>query len=122
MNKVFKKGDVVFFKQAKSDPKDNGYVMFQKGYGMALLLGHLPPFVPAPEPKALFQIMGTMGFLCFDDVIEICGVEAGQELINRFEEKYWGKRLTDFSKAAVPSPEAPAKEPSLLILPPNLSK
>lgn len=98
---MMKNGDVVFFKRAKaSSARKTPEVQFQ-GHGFAVLLGHVPPFQKDPPPEHLLRLLGTIGFMSFDDVGEFFGPEIGAEAVKKFEDKYYGKPL---------DPNAPKQE------------
>jgi len=96
-----KNGDVVYFKKAKhsSKIKDKTEITF-KGMGFGVLLGHVPPFQKDPPASHLLKLMGTIGFLTFDDVAEFLGDEMGSKCVKAFEDKYYGK-LIPASEAVV---------------------
>lgn len=97
-----KNGDVVFFKKAKKDSRrKTGEVQF-KGHGFGILLGHVPPFAKDPPPNELFKMIGSVGFLTFDDVGEFFGNEVGAECVKKFEDKYYGKLLPGFNEDGTP--------------------
>lgn len=98
-----KPGDVVFFKRAKrkSDRKEKE-IAFQ-GHGFGVLLGYLPPFQKDPDPAMLIRLMGSIGFMSFDDVANFLGDEFGAKCVKMFEEKYYG------------IPDVPPAEPSPIL-------
>jgi hypothetical protein len=94
-----KTGDAVFFKRAKesSDP-DAKFIEFQ-GHGFGVFLGAIPNEIHDPTPQVLFQIMGSIGFCLFDDIVEFLGEEQGRIVLKKHEEKY-NPVLTEEEKAA----------------------
>lgn len=101
--KVFYRlGDIAFFKRAKKSSLKNSPESQFTGYGFGVFLGHLNPFTPDPPLSILKTLMGGAGFLRFDDVIEFLGKEKGEEVIQKFTEKYVGR------PPAGPRPEGPA--------------
>lgn len=88
-----KNGDVVFFKKAKRGSGRKMPEVQFKGYGFGVMLGHVPPFAKDPPPEHLLRLMGTIGFISFDDLAEILGDEAAQKAVLAFEDKYYGKKI-----------------------------
>lgn len=88
-------GDVVFFKKAKKSTSRKAPEATFKGYGFGVMLGHVPPFAAEPPPQHLLRLMGTVGFLTFDDVAEFVGDENAKECVKKFEDKYYGKEAQD---------------------------
>lgn len=97
-----KNGDVVFFKRAKPQSRGKAQEVHFKGHAFGVLLGHVPPFQKDPPPEHLLRLMGTIGFLSFDDVGEFFGPEIGADAVKKFEDKYYGKVVED--------PNAPKQE------------
>lgn len=93
-----KNGDVVFFQAAKTEPTRKAATIAFKGHAFGVLLGHVPPFAKAPPAEHMLRLMGSIGFISFDDVGEFFGDETGALAVTKFEEKYYGK--------AAASPEA----------------
>lgn len=83
-----KSGDIVFFKKAKRDSRRSSPETTFEGYCFGVLLGHVPPFHKDPNQAHAMQLMGTAGFVSFDDIIEFLGEELGNEVLKRFEDKY----------------------------------
>jgi hypothetical protein len=90
---MFKPGDTVFFKKAQTKSRKNSEGCEFKGMGFGIFLGHVPPFQKDPPIEHLMRIMGTAGFLTFDDVAEFLGNEQGSECVKKFEDKYYGKTV-----------------------------
>ena len=88
---MFKNGDVVFFKSAKKGSARKAPEGRFKGYGFGVLLGHVPPFQKDPPAAELLRLMGSIGFVSFDDVAEFLGNEFGAQCVTKFEDKYYGK-------------------------------
>lgn len=86
---MFKNGDFVFFKKARRSSNPRQPEGAFKGHGFGILLGHVPPFAPDPPGEHLLRLMGSVGFLSFDDVGEFFGREMGVECVKKFEEKYY---------------------------------
>ncbi len=88
---MFKPGDLAYFKKAKkSSHIKQGEVAF-KGLGFGVMLGILPPFGKEPTPQMCMKLMGTIGFVSFDDIAEFLGNESGEKCVKLFEDKYYGK-------------------------------
>lgn len=86
-----KPGDAVFFEIAKpSSSRKAPKIKFQ-GHGFGILLGHVPPFQKDPPPEHLLRLMGTIGFMSFDDVANFLGDEMAAKCVKAFEDKYYGK-------------------------------
>lgn len=86
-----KNGDVVFFQSAKTEPTRKAANISFKGHAFGILLGHVPPFAKAPPAEHMLRLMGTIGFISFDDVGEFFGNEIGADAVKKFEDKYYGK-------------------------------
>lgn len=122
-----KNGDVVFFKRAKEGSARKAPEVQFKGYGFGVMLGHVPPFAKDPPPEHLLRLMGTVGFVSFDDVGEMLGPESGHQLIKKFEDKYYGKVVPESDPnqaelpldAADPGPEDASGAPLLTPEPPE---
>lgn len=88
-----KPGSCVFFKdfQSAGHPKrSDKYRMKNLAFGV--LLGVLPPFAKDPTQEQLYMAMGAIGYVSFDDVAEILGVESGQKLLAEYEKKYYAPK------------------------------
>lgn len=86
-----KLGSVIFFRKGKMSTKKSAREFQFQGHAFGVLLGHVPPFQKEPPQEHMFRLMGTIGFLTFDDVAEFCGDEMGAKAIKKFEEKYYGQ-------------------------------
>lgn len=87
-SRALQKGDCVYFKEAQlGTRKDSQRVQF-KGHGFAMMLGIIPHFGKEPAPEDLFRIMGSIGFVTFDDVAELLGAEQGTLCVAKYEAKY----------------------------------
>lgn len=103
-------GDAVFFKRAKeSSDLDAKFIEFS-GHGFGVFLGAMPLELRDPTPQVLVQIMGSIGFCSFDDVMEFIGEEQGHIVLKKFEEKYNPVLTEEQKKAemqAATRPQAP---------------
>lgn len=106
----FQPGDLIFFKKAKKETHRRAAEGAFKGHGFGVMLGHVPPFGKDPEPFMCVRLMGSIGYVSFDDIGEFLGNEIGAKVLAMFEAKYY---------AAEKALEAAAEEPSKLILPPE---
>lgn len=87
---MVKVGDVVYFKKMTREPQRRSPEMaFKGGHGFGVMLGIVPPGMPAPKESDLMMLMGQTGFISFDDVAAFLGEEVGKECIKKFEEKYY---------------------------------
>ncbi len=94
-----KRGDLVYFKKAKISPhsKVNGNEYVFTGHGFGVLMGEVPLGRMIRQEDVL-ALMGTVGYVRFDDVIEFLGAEIADTLITKFKAKY---------DVIQPEPEAP---------------
>lgn len=107
-----KNGDVVFFKEARDGSGRKARTMKFKGHAFGVLLGHVPPFAKDPPPEHLLRLMGTIGFVSFDDVANFLGDEQAQKCVTMFEDKYYGQFALD--QAPEVAPEETAQPSGLL--------
>lgn len=108
-------GDVVFFKTAKKGSHRKAAEVSFKGMGFGVLLGHVPPFQKDPPAEHLLRLMGTIGFLTFDDVAAFLGDEAAGKCVAAFHDKYYSEAAA--ANAVIETPAAPVEAPSALITP-----
>ena len=89
--KPIKPGDVVFFKAATTSAESGKArgVAF-KGHGFGLMLGLLPPLAKDPPAIDLLRLMGTIGFISFDDIKDFLGKELMEDAVKQFEDRYYG--------------------------------
>lgn len=86
---MLKSGDIVFFKKCtRSAKRRSPEIGFKGGNGFAIMLGIVPPFQKEPVESQVLALMGSVGFLSFDDVVNFLGEELGKECCQKFEEKY----------------------------------
>lgn len=88
---MFKIGDVAFFKVARKGTKKTAPECKFNGHAFGVILGIVPPFEKEPPAEHLLRLMGSIGFISFDDIGEIFGAEAGKKCIAAFEAKYYGR-------------------------------
>lgn len=117
-------GDIVFFKKAKASPHRKAPEVMFKGQGFGLLLGHCPPFAQTPPKEFVIKLIGSIGYLSFDDVVEFFGPEIGAECVKKFEAKYCAPELAGPAQEELPldqaapgleTEEAPEPAPSGLV-------
>jgi hypothetical protein len=89
---MFRKADVCYFKTAKNGSHRKANSATFKGHGFGMFLGHVPPFGKDPTPQELIMLVGSCGWLTFDDVAEFLGDEAGKHCVAAYEAKYYGKQ------------------------------
>lgn len=87
-----KPGNVLFFKTAKEGSHRKAREFNFKGTGFGVFLGHVQPFGKDPSPEVLVNLMGSIGWVTFDDVAELLGTEQGKLLLEKYEDKYYGKK------------------------------
>lgn len=81
-------GDGLFFKEAFTSTKRNATRLQFKGHAVGIWLGVVPHFAKEPQGTDLFKMMGSIGWLTFDDVGEFLGPEAGAKVVEMFSQKY----------------------------------
>lgn len=86
---MFKPGDIVFFREAKRSSARTSPEIRLKGHGFAVFLGHIMPFAPDPAASQLTRIMGTAGYVSFDDVKKMYGEEFFADFVKKFDEKFY---------------------------------
>lgn len=96
-------GQVVFFKKSRAGSARKAPEVEYKGHGFGLMLGHVPPFQKDPPLEHILRILGSLGFLTFDDVGEFLGNEAGALVVKKYQEKYYGEATAEAEEAAKPS-------------------
>jgi hypothetical protein len=88
---MVKMGEVVFFKKITKSNKPKSPEIGFKGRGFAVFLGHAPMYAPDPPRSVIFQMLGQIGLLSFDDVKEFLGEDAVNTITQKFTEKYYPK-------------------------------
>lgn len=88
---MFKVGDVVYFKTGRRGTKKRDAEVKWNGHGCGVLLCHVPPFEKEPPPEHLIRLIGSIGFISFDDIGEFFGDEVGKATVAKFELKYYGR-------------------------------
>lgn len=109
---MIKNGQIVYFKRAKRTTARREPEIEFKGQGFGVFLGHVPPFAQEPQKTDLLRMMGTIGFMSFDDIGEFFGPLIGVEAVKKFENKY-------YSPVVVPEEEQPVtpENPNEIIIP-----
>ena len=116
----FKVGNFFFFKKARRSLEISAEDENFSGHGVGLFLGENPPgFKGGVNMKSFIQVMGSLGFISFDDITEFLGKDKTDELFKRFEGKYYPptflataneKKPTEFGKP--PDDSSSAEMPS----------
>lgn len=108
---VPKMGDVIYFRSSKKEPRRNAKEVKYQGHGFGVFLGHVPQHAPSPTPDDLFRLMGSIGFLTFDDVAEFLGEEAATKCVQAYENKFYGPeaeaRAQEIPQSPLEAPERP---------------
>lgn len=123
-----KNGTIVFFNKAKSSTKNTEPASQFKGHGFGILLGHVPTGAREPDIGHVLRVMGTLGFLSFDNVYEFLGKRLGDKVVKKFEAKFHGrippKRWWQLWKKKInPALTAPpVAKPTTPLPPPKLVK
>lgn len=91
MAKQITNGDIVYFKKFQQSLRGSMPVNFS-GMGVGLMLGHVPENGKDLTAGAAFRILGTCGFMKFDDVAEFLGEEQAKVCLEKFTDKYYGTK------------------------------
>lgn len=86
-----KNGDIIYFKEAKVSTALKAPIAQFKGHAFGILLGYVPPFQKDPTAGMAIRLLGEVGFISFDDIIELAGKQTCELLQKKFIEKYYGK-------------------------------
>lgn len=82
-------GDVVFFKRARAGMKMTDKFQEFEGYGLGIILGQVAPeYSEGLTHHHILQLLGSIGLVKFDDIIEFLGKEKSDELLLQFRQKY----------------------------------
>lgn len=84
-----KPGDIIFSKKFKTSLARKAPEIEVRGHAFSLMLGHVPPFAKEPPLAHIGRLLGTVGFMSFDDVADFLGDEQAALCVQKFEEKYW---------------------------------
>lgn len=110
-----KNGDLVFFKRARKTSGPNAPEIQFDGLGFGVLLGHQPPgVVGEPSRGHVIRLLGSVGFVSFDDVIELLTREQGELLVQKFLFKYYGNHSQGEKPSLVLAPPASPSPPDSL--------
>ena len=85
--------------------RKTGDWVFKGAHGFGILLGTVPMFGKEPSPVDLLKLMGTVGFLSFDNVAEFLGDEQAEICVKKFEDKFYGKVVETKPGDVLPDPE-----------------
>lgn len=80
-------GDFCFATAVKNRPGKGLTVSF-KGHAICLLIGHIEPGAPPPTPLEAASLMGAAGYVSLDDVLEILGRDAQEEMIKELTKRF----------------------------------
>jgi hypothetical protein len=102
---MIKPGDIVFFKKVtRSTKRRDPEIAFKGGNGFGVMLGIVPPFGPEPTESILLMLLGSVGFVSFDDVKDFLGEDQMKICVDKFTERYMTKKIEQPSKLILPSP------------------
>lgn len=109
---MLERGDVVFFKRAKASTDAQSKEYTYAGWGYGILLGNTLVFGKDPSPFELIRTLGTTGFFSLNDIEDFLGKAARDALLEKFIEKYDGKKPAPLEAAQqelpldIPPPDA----------------
>lgn len=83
-----KPGGVVFFPTCKKTAKPNGQVYVMKGHGYGVFLGVVPMGHPEPTREMMDPLLAGVGWVSFENVIELLGEDQFKILEEKFRAKY----------------------------------
>jgi hypothetical protein len=86
-------GQIVFAKKYRTSNKKGAAELTAKGYWMTMLLGHAYEKDAPPSNEEIGQLLiGHVGVVTLDDVVEALGNEAFEKLKVFLQNKYSGKK------------------------------
>lgn len=83
-----KSGNIVYFKKAKLSPFFSTQAHDFPGFGFGLLLGTVPENVGVPPALLVYRLLGSIGYIKFDDLEEFLGRQVVEDVVKKFETKY----------------------------------
>lgn len=102
-------GDCVYFRKCQRGTKNVFPEIGFAGHGFGIMLGIVPTNQKEPGPLQLFQMMGKIGFISFDAINEFLGEEVAKNVIEKFQDKYYGKEIPpELVQKEVPSTLQPS--------------
>lgn len=108
-------GDIVFFNKAKTKPVKSAREIKFTGHGFGIMLGMVPSMCITPPPAHhIFKLLGTCGFLTFDDVAEFLGEDQAKLCIEKFEKKYYNESELKETPAPKAEPQEIKEESKIL--------
>jgi hypothetical protein len=102
-------GRVIYFPVCRTTSKPTAPMMTFNGIGFGVFLGVVPPRFPEPTPAMVPQLMATIGYVAFEDVIEFLGDDAFKTVEEKFRAKYEPPAGEETAESAEPPamPEPP---------------
>lgn len=94
-------GDVIYFKKCRKKPNTQNLEIQFKGFGIAMVLGEMPPNKKGLPQEHLMPMMGQAGFISFDDIGEFLGEDVLKTVIQKFEAKHSGEKLIQEPKKTI---------------------
>lgn len=108
-------GDGIYFKTVAKGPTQKAAVVkFNQGYGIGVLLGYYEPHQPVPEKQDFLVLMGRIGFVSLDDIMECLGKETMEAILDAHHLKYYGitaEQLAERKKSVAASAPNGKPEP-----------
>lgn len=90
---MMNRGEIVFFKKAKASSHRTSPEFTYKGHGYGILLGNVIPFQKDPTTLEMIRTLGTTGFFSLNDIEDFLGTAARDTMVEKFTEKYYGKKI-----------------------------
>lgn len=83
-------GALVYIERCKRRPyRNEPQIQFKNGsLGFAMLLGHMQPGMEQPSPEHLMCMLGKLGFVSWDVIIEALGKELADKALKVWSDKY----------------------------------
>lgn len=84
-----KRGDIVFFTEAKTNTLQKTKPVHFKGHGYGLNLGIVPLLGKQPDTIRVMIELSSCGLFHMNDIQELMGEEAAQAFLQKFKERYF---------------------------------
>lgn len=110
---TLKPGGVVYFNVCKKSTKQNSEPLIFKGNGFGIFLGVVPQFAQEPSRAHLDPLLAGIGWVSFENVVEMLGEEQFKILETKFRAKYGFEEVPEGEK--VEAPPVPKAEPELMM-------
>jgi hypothetical protein len=81
-------GDFLYFREAQTGIRKESKRVKFAGHAFGMWVGVVPHFHKEPKDLDIFSMMGSLGWLTFDDVGEFLGPEAGNKVVEMYVKKY----------------------------------